>query len=117
VKFSITKTSIIIDFEGYKKFLALKNNLRIPLSSVKSVYTALVNWLVLTPKVGTNFPGLIMEGIFFRREGITFYYVRDLKKCITLSLRNHRYSKVVIQVKQKDEIELKIRKVGKELQS
>ncbi|MDH3676850.1 MAG: hypothetical protein OEQ12_00920 [Nitrosopumilus sp.] len=117
VKFSITKTAIIVNFQGYKKFLALKNNLRIPLSCVKSVSSAPVKWLVFTPKAGTNFPGLIMAGTFFRRDGITFYYVRDLNKCIILSLQNHRYSKIVIQVEQKEEIALKIRKAIKEFQS
>jgi len=117
VKFSVTKTAIIINFEGYKKFLALKNNLRIPLSCIKSVSTVPVRWLLLTPKAGTNFPGLIMAGTFFRREGITFYYVRDLKKCITFYLKNHRYSKVVVQVEQKDELASKIRKAVKESQN
>jgi hypothetical protein len=116
VKVSITKTAIIVNFEGYKKFLALKNNLRIPLSCVKSVSTFPAKWLLFTPKAGTNFPGLIMAGTFFRREGITFYYVKDLKKCITLSLKNHRYTKVVIQVEQKDELASKIRKAVKEFQ-
>ena len=114
VKFSITKTAVIVDFEGYKKFLALKNNLRIPLYCIKSVITTPVKWLIFTPKAGTNFPGLIMAGTFFRREGVTFYYVRDLKKCITLSLKNHRYSKVVIQVENKEELASKIRKTVKE---
>lgn len=117
VKISITKTAIIVNFEGFKKFLALKNNLRIPLSCVKSVSTAPAKWLIFTPKAGTNFPGLIMAGTFFRREGITFYYVKDLKKCITLSLKNHRYSKIVIQVEQKNELALKIRKAVKEFQT
>ena len=117
VKISITKTAIIINFEGFKKFLALKNNLRIPLSCVKSVSTIPAKWLIFTPKAGTNFPGLIMAGTFFRREGITFYYVKDLKKCITLSLQNHRYSKIVIQVEQKDDLALKIKSAVKEFQS
>jgi hypothetical protein len=116
VKFSITKNTIIVNFEGYRKFLALKNNLRIPLSCVKSVSTVPVTWLLFTPKAGINFPGLIMAGTFFRREGVTFYYVRDLKKCITLSLQNHRYTKVVIQVERKDEIASEIRKAVKEFQ-
>lgn len=107
VKISITKTVIIINFEGFKKILALKNNLRIPLSCAKSVSTVPVKWLIFTPKAGT----------FFRREGITFYYVKDLKKCITFSLQNHRYSKIVIQVEQKDELAVKIRRAVKEFQS
>jgi hypothetical protein len=86
VKFSITKTAVIINFEGYKKFLASKNNLRMPFSSIKSVSIIPVKWLVFTLKAGTNFQGLIMAGICFRRDGIIFYYVRDLKKYITLSL-------------------------------
>jgi hypothetical protein len=117
VKIAITKTAIIINFEGFKKFLALKNNLRIPLSCVKSVSTVPVKWLVFTPKAGTNFPGLIMAGTFFRREGITFYYVKDLNKCLTISLQNHRYSKIVIQVEQRDILALNIRKAVKDFQA
>jgi len=95
----------------------LKNNLRIPLSCVKSVSTVPVKWLVFTPKAGTNFPGLIMAGTFFRREGITFYYVKDLNKCLTISLQNHRYSKIVIQVEQRDILALNIRKAVKDFQA
>jgi len=95
----------------------LKNNLRIPLSCVKSVSTVPVKWLVFTPKAGTNFPGLIMAGTFFRREGITFYYVKDLNKCLTISLQNHRYSKIVIQVEQRDILALNIRKDVKDFQA
>jgi len=110
-KISITKTAVILNFEGYKKFLALKNNLRIPFSCIKSLSTLPVKWLIFTPKAGTNFPGLLMAGTFFRREGITFYYVSDLTKCLTLSLQNHRYSKVVIQVENKEEMASKLRKI------
>ena len=114
VKISITKTAIIVKFEGYKKFLALKNNLRIPLVCIKSVSTQPVKWLVFTPKIGTNFPGLIMAGIFFRKEGRVFYFVRDLNECISLSLQNHRYSKVVIQVDDKKNTAIEIKKALKE---
>lgn len=117
VKISITKTAVIVNFEGYKKFLVLKNNLRIPLSCIKSVCTSPVKWLIFTPKAGTNFPGLIMAGTFFQREGVTFYYVRDLNRCITFSLKNHRYFKVVIQVDNKDKSAMQIRKAVKEFNS
>ncbi len=94
VKISITKTAVIVNFESYKKILALKNNLRIPFSCIKSISTVPAKWLIFTPKAGTNLPRVIMAGTFFRREGIAFYYVKDLKKCITISLQNHRYSKL-----------------------
>jgi len=114
VKISITKTSVVVKFEGYKKFLALKNNLRIPLTCIKSVSTQPVKWLIFTPKIGTNFPGLIMAGLFFRKEGTVFYFVRDLRECISISLQNHRYSKVVIQVDNKKKTAIKIKNALKE---
>lgn len=114
IKISITQKTIIIKFEGYRKFLTLKNNLRIPLSCIKSVSTQPVKWLIFTPKIGTNFPGLIMAGTFFRKEGTVFYFVRDLKECLTLALHNHRYSKVIIQVDDKNNTAREIRKVLKE---
>ena len=117
VKMSITKSSIIINFEGYKKFLSLKNKLRIPISLVKSVSTSPVKWLIFTPKVGTNVPGVIMAGTFFRREGTTFYYARDLQKCITLSLKHHKFSKVIIQVEDKKDAAIRIRRAIKEFQN
>jgi hypothetical protein len=57
-----------------------------------------------------------MAGTFFRREGMVFYYVRDPKKCISLTLDNHRYRKVVVQVDDKEKTAEKIRQIIKKLE-
>ena len=108
-KIFIKKNSIEIKLEGIKKFLALKGTLKIPLRCIKKISTTPAKWLIFTPKSGTNFPGVIMAGTFFRREGMVFYYVRDLKNCITLSLANHKYAKVVIEVDDKTKTAKEIR--------
>ena len=101
VKVSISNKGVSIKLEGIKKFFALKGTLNIPLKNIKSVSTLPVKWLIFTPKAGTNFPGIIMAGTFFRREGMVFYYVKDLKKCLTLTLKDHTYHKVIIEVEDK----------------
>ena len=108
-KIIVKKNHIEIKLEGIKKFLALKGTLKIPLKCIKNVSTTPVKWLIFTPKAGTNFPGVIMAGTFFRKEGMVFYYVRDLKNCITLSLKDHRYAKVIIEVDDKSKTSKEIR--------
>ena len=116
-KISYTKTAVEIKLEGIKKFLALKGSLKIPFRCIKQVSSKPANWLIFTPKAGTNFPGLIMAGTFFRRNGMVFYYVRDLKKCITLSLKDHRYSQVIIEVDDKNKTAQEIRDLVKDSKS
>jgi hypothetical protein len=42
-----------------------------------------------------------MAGTFWTRKGKAFYYVWDFSKCVTLHLKGHEYSKVVIEVDDK----------------
>ena len=62
-------------------------------------------------RLGTHVPGVFMAGTFWlRKEGKTFYYVRDFSNCITLTLKNHEYSKVIVQVgKDKEALASRIR--------
>jgi hypothetical protein len=54
--------------------------------------------------MGTHVPRGFMAGTFWTRKGKAFYYVRDFSKCITLHLKNHEYSKVVIEVDDKEAV-------------
>ena len=51
--------------------------------------------------MGTHMPNGFMAGTFWTRKGKAFYYVRDFSKCVTLHLKGHKYSKVVIEVDDK----------------
>jgi len=108
VKVTITKNQVSIDLRGIMKFLAVKGSLKIPIKCIKNVSTEPVKWLIFTPKAGTNLPGLFMAGTFFRRRGMEFYYLKNPKKCIVLTLINHRYSKAIVEVPDKTKTAEKI---------
>lgn len=98
VKVSILHGQLTVKLEGTKKFLALKSTIKIPLKSIKSVSLKPPKWIFLGVRAGTHIPGVMMAGTFWTRQGKQFYYVRDPKKCVTLTLHDHEYSNVVFQV-------------------
>lgn len=112
VTISVGKEVVTIRLEGAKKILAIKSRIIIPLDNITKVSTEQVKpvWL---PKgrLGTHVPGVFMAGTFWlRKGGKTFYYVRDFSNCITLTLKNHEYSKVIVQIgKDKEAAASKIR--------
>jgi hypothetical protein len=55
----------------------------------------------------------LMAGTFWTRNGKTFYYVRDFSKCVTLHLRDHEYSKVVVEVDDKEAIAQRLKEILK----
>ena len=82
----------LVSFQHQNGFL--KFELRIPLENIDSVSTETVE---PPPWFGT-------------REDKTFYYVRNGTKCIILNLKNHEYSKVVVEVDDKESIAQMLRK-------
>jgi hypothetical protein len=100
VSISVGKDVVTIRLEGAKKILAIKSKITIPLDNIVRVSTEQVKpvWLP-TGRLGTHVPGVFMAGTFWlRKGGKTFYYVSDFSSCITLTLKNHEYSKVIVQV-------------------
>lgn len=110
VKVSISHGQVVVKLEGAKKFLALKGTIKIPLKSIKSVSLRPPKWISLGVRAGTYFPGVMMAGTFWTRQGKQFYYVRDPKKCVTLILHDHEYSKVVFQIDNHEKVASQISK-------
>lgn len=92
---------VVIQLEGIKKILSLKGEIKIPWSSIKKISGIKPKWLIFTPRMGTNFPAVIMAGTFFRRNGKSFYYVQHLDNCVTFYLKNHQFLEIVVEVKDK----------------
>jgi len=114
VKVEVRKDDVVFKLEGVQKFLALKSNVKIPLKNIDDISTKKVKQLLLASRIGTHVPRSFMAGTFWVKEGKTFYYVRDGNKCITLKLKNHEYSRVVIEVDDKESIAYKLRKAIQE---
>ena len=71
----------------------LKFELRIPLKNIHSVSSETIRPTFFST---------------FYTEGKIFYCVRDRFKCITLELKNHDYSKIVMEVDDSFSVEQKI---------
>lgn len=111
VEVQIEKKTVVFRFEGSQKFLAMKRSLRIPSKNIESVSTETVNPPWIAGKIGTHLPPVFWAGTFWTRRGKIFYYVRDRSKCITLKLKNHNYSKVVVELEDKESTANDLRKI------
>ena len=110
VKVSVGDDAITLSLEGTRKFLALKGNITIPLENIVKISTEQVKPLWLPRmRLGAHVPGVFMAGTFWVKQGKTFYFVRDFSRCITLHLRSHEYSRVIIQVDDKESVAQKLR--------
>ena len=68
-------------------------------------------YLLMTQShLGFQVPGPTKARAFWTRSGKEFYYVRDPKKCLTLTLHDHEYSKVVFQVDDHEKVASQISK-------
>jgi hypothetical protein len=112
VGITVGKDAVTIKLEGARKFLAFKSKIIIPLEKITKVSTEQVKpvWFP-EMRIGAHLPGVFMAGTFWlRKGGKTFYYAKDFSSCITLALKNHEYSKVIVQVgKDKENVATRIR--------
>ena len=109
VEISVAKNEVIITLDTTEKLLAAKRRLSIPKKNIESISTETVKPTWIAPKIGTHIPKGFMAGTFWLRGGKSFYYARDFSKCMTLKLRNHDYSRVVVQTEDKVETAKKLR--------
>ena len=110
VNVEVEKDHIVITLGSKEKFLALKQKIAIPREKIVSVSTERAKPSWISFKMGTHVPKGFMAGTFWTRKGKAFYYVRDFSKCITLHLKDHEYSKVVIEVDDKEATAERLRK-------
>ncbi|HUV55223.1 MAG TPA: hypothetical protein VMW03_08475 [Candidatus Krumholzibacteriaceae bacterium] len=89
---------IRIRFKEHENLLGMTDGFALPVENLESVSTA---------KMSCKYPRM---GGFGTRDGMVFYYMEDGDKVVTLSLRGHRYSKVMVEVKDKEAVAEAIRK-------
>jgi hypothetical protein len=96
---------LVVRVHGIERFLALKSELRVPLSHVVGAERAADEahrWFHGFRAGGTNIPGLITAGTFFAHEGHTFWDVRDADRAIAIRLHDDAFVKIVIGVEDPD---------------
>ncbi len=104
-KIEVAGPDLIVHVEGLDRFWAFKSELRVPLAHVVGVERAADEagrWWHGFHAPGTDVPGVITAGTFYESEGRVFWNVHDPERAIAIRLRDDRYVKLVIEVRDPD---------------
>lgn len=103
--------NLVLEIHGMDVFLALKRSITIPLEHVTSVSTDKVPWepFQQLKVLGTGLPGVIKDGMFLSNDGLLFFEMHHPEECITVSLNNERYKKIIFEVHDKESVAKTIR--------
>lgn len=100
----IEDKNLVFEIHGIDIILAIRKSITIPLDHVLSVSTDDVSWEPFQQLkiAGASLPGVIKDGIFLSKDGLLFFEMHDPKKCITVSLNNEKYKKIIFEVQDKE---------------
>jgi len=101
VEISVLGDRVRFEVQGWDKLWALKSRLEIPLAHVRSVRVdpePARGWWHGFRFPGTQLPGVITAGTFYRDGEAVFYDVHDPDRTIVLELEHERYRRLVIEV-------------------
>ncbi len=103
-KVIMDKDRLVFELHGIDRILAVKRTISVPLKHVVSVSTERVDWNLFKHLrvAGTAIPGVVKDGRFLTSEGLVFFEMHDPDKCITVSLSDEVYKKIVFEVEDKD---------------
>ncbi len=91
---------LVVHMTGFHKVMALKSQLEIPLSHVRSVETdsPIVHEDVGFKLPGAYLPGVITAGSYLKKGQWSFWDVHDPKKAIVIHLEDEHFTNVVVEV-------------------
>lgn len=94
------ENSYLFKVLGWHRLWCLKSKLVIPEINIVSVtrYDDSFSAMQGIRLPGTYLPGVITAGSYYTKEGWFFCDITDHRKCLEISLRNERYSKLIIEV-------------------
>lgn len=102
VDIHITDASVVITPRGWHKLWTLHGPIHVDRTQIVVVERA--GWPTTFGEVGlrlpgTAVPGVILAGSYRNRSGWTFYdIVRKRNSAIALTLRGHRFARIVVDV-------------------
>ncbi|WP_163100442.1 hypothetical protein [Peribacillus alkalitolerans] len=93
------ENELVVKFSGFTMAAGLKNELRIPYTSIKSVEAGYfkLHWTALRIG-GTSVPFGYKAGRFIYKGEKYFLSYKDASQVVILDLENYDYDRVVIQV-------------------
>jgi hypothetical protein len=98
----IAQDALIVHLEGMDRLLTLRSRLEVPLSHVAGAEVdpeeARRRWHGIMER-GVWVPGPITAGTFYREGELVFWDVHDPEKTVVIRLKDERYRRLVIEVK------------------
>ncbi len=100
----IEDKNLVFEIHGIDIILAIRKSITIPLEHVSSVSLDKVSWepFQQLKVAGTSLPGVIKDGMFLSTDGLLFFEMHNTDKCITVSLNNEKYKKIIFEVEDKE---------------
>lgn len=101
VEISVADKSLHLEVQGWDKLWAFKSSLTIPLQHVRSVRAdpeAVRKWRGGIRLLGTQLPGVITAGTYYKRGQRIFWDVHKPENTIVLELTDDRYDQLIIEV-------------------
>jgi hypothetical protein len=93
---------ITFEVEGWDKFWALKSRLEMPLDHVKGARVdeeAAKGWWHGVKLGGSDLPGVITAGTFYRKGRLVFYDTHKPENTIVVDLDHENYDQLILQVR------------------
>ena len=101
VVLSLKGDTLRLEVKGLDKLWAMRSRLDIPLSSVRAVRAdpsvARGLWKGVSAP-GTNIPGFVTAGTFYRDDKRIFWDVHDPERTLVIELTGQRYDQLIIEV-------------------
>ena len=102
VDVTIQEGRVIFEVEGWDKLWALKSRLEIPLDHIKSARIdeeAAKGWWHGVKLGGSDLPGVITAGTFYRKGRLVFYDTHKPEHTIVVDLDHENYDTLILQVR------------------
>jgi hypothetical protein len=103
---TIKGDKVVFELHGIDKILAIKSTMTVPLKHITSVSTEKVHWKPFRQLrlAGSFMPGVVKDGRYLTSDGLMFFEMRHTNKCITVTLDNETYRKIIFEVDDKESI-------------
>ncbi len=105
VSVTFNNGNFIFDIKGFHKIWALKSSIHVPQQNIIKAYQddqEFTFWKGLRMP-GTEIPGIIAAGTFYKK-GKNFWDVMRKENAIVVTLKNHSYKKLIIEVENPESI-------------
>ncbi|MDA4121994.1 MAG: hypothetical protein OK456_02295 [Thaumarchaeota archaeon] len=101
--------NLVFEFHGVDRIFTFRHSITVPISHVVDVSTDRVPWISGMRAFGTGIPGVVKDGEYIDKDGSAFYEVHDPDKCVTITLKDDKHKRFVVQVEDKESAALIIR--------